>query len=68
MQSVIDIPLKIKFLLGYCLVASISSNNTKEPSLCVMDIVYNGLAIGTNDGQEPVIELYPTEYEEDNAS
>lgn len=33
----------------------------------VMDIVGNGFAIGFNDGQEPILELYPTEYEEDNA-
>ena len=34
----------------------------------VMDIVYNGLSIGFNDSQEPVLELYPTEYEKDDAS
>jgi len=40
MQSVIDIPLKIKLLLGYCLAASFSSNNTKELSLCVNPTEY----------------------------
>ena len=34
----------------------------------VMDIVYNGLSIGFNDSQEPVLELYPTEYEKDDVS